>query len=251
MKQRVPDEYFRPHAESDDVSSGSPRRRPEPSGVKAVPASKVRDGITARALAIILVLTFALAYVVGRLFVFPAVTTAAPASPAPSATAPGSATATSTPDPLAPYDGNVVPVTAANVTGECLQGWSANPPSGLIDNEATTYWSCDGSGVIETLVFEFDRSVDIVGMRIVNGNTVVPDRYLAERRILSVRWTFSDGSYFDQGLAASNRSLQEVRIPAHATGSVMMQILDSTPSGTSSADANQVSISALEFLERG
>ena len=109
-------------------------------------------------------------------------------------------------------------------------------------------WRCDGDGVGEVIDFSFDQPVTLVGIRVVNGNTAVADRFLKERRITAIRWTFADGSFFDQGLAPSESSPQEVRFPETTTALARMEILSTTPGVDEGTASDSVSISSLEFL---
>ena len=247
MRPRVPDEYFRPAAESDDVGSEQAvRRAPETTGVKTVPVGAVREGVTARALAIMLALAIAGSFAIGRIFLFPALPPVPPASPIPTETS--AATATPTATPSSRYDGPVQTVADVTATGQCLSGWSSRTPSDLFDDDESSYWSCRGDGIGEAISFTFDGAVPLAGLRVVNGNTVEPDQYLAERRIVAIRWTFSDGSFFEQGLAANSRSPQEVRFPVREADQVVMSIIGSTEPGDGAPSADYVSISMLEFL---
>ena len=245
MGPRVPDEYFRKRAsESDDVARDyGADAHEDPRPQQAAVTQPSSDGITPRLLALILVLAMAAAFILGRLLIF--TPEAVPAeSPSPSAE---SSAVSST--GLAPYDGAVTRVVPVRAQGECRDGSrSQSDPSVLIDEERSTIWRCSGDGVGESITFLFEPSASLVGIRMVNGNTSEAQRYLAERRLLSVRWQFSDGSYFTQGLAANDPALQEVRFPEVRASSVTLMIEASTPAGADDKESDAVSISALEFL---
>lgn len=109
----------------------------------------------------------------------------------------------------------------------------------------------------ESIAFVLPTGEELVGVRLVNGNTSSYDRYLAERRILSVKWEFSDGSWVVQPLAANDREPQEFRFPpTTVTGPVVMTVMDATMTGNlgerdedNMAGVNDaVSISSLQFL---
>lgn len=129
-----------------------------------------------------------------------------------------------------------------------MESGQRDAPAALLDSDPSTIWRCRGDGSGELITFSFAAPVRLVGIRLINGNTVWTNRYLAERRITALRWTFSDGSYFDQGLAANDRAPQEVRFPEIYTSAVTMQVLSSTLPGDDSTLADAVSISSLEFL---
>ena len=101
----------------------------------------------------------------------------------------------------------------------------------------------------EMITFTLEEGEELVGVRLVNGNTISPERYKAERRILSVKWTFSDGSWAVQGLSANDRQPQEVRFPpVTIAGDVTMTVLDATVAGEATDTNDSVSISSMEFL---
>ncbi len=160
---------------------------------------------------------------------------------------------------LAPWSGPVQVIPALDATGRCLDGnaISTDVPANLVDDDPTTHWRCSGSGGGETISFVLADGEEVVGVRLVNGNTTSQDRYLAERRILRVKWEFSDGSWVVQPLAANDREPQEVRFPPTTVdGPITMTVLDATvPGDTSGQDKNDsvglndaVSISSLQFL---
>ncbi len=244
MAPRVPDEYFRKRAgESDDVRESplpetpSSRRPQQP-----VFTPLIREGIPPRLLLIILVLVIAVSFAVGRLLVF------RPAAPEVEPVSETTEAASSSLANLAPFDGAVQAVAAGEAAGECLGSGSREAPSSLLDDDPSTIWRCPGDGEGESITFTFDPSATLVGMRLVNGNTAWTGRYESERRILSIRWQFSDGSYFVQGLAANERGFQEVRFPETESRSVTMTVESVTEPDEQSETLNAVSISALEFL---
>lgn len=169
----------------------------------------------------------------------------------------GPATASGPVDPsvastLAPWNNavSVLPLLAAD--GRCKDSISVNPASNLLDDDPSSVWSCRGAGVGEVIDFTLEAGEVVVGVRLVNGNTISPERYLAERRILSVKWTFSDGSWMMQGLAANDREPQEIRFPPITiSGDVTMTVLAATVPGETDLTKDAVSISSLEFLGVG
>ncbi|WGT47714.1 NADase-type glycan-binding domain-containing protein [Tessaracoccus lacteus] len=147
-----------------------------------------------------------------------------------------------------PYTGVVKAVTPDSAEGKCSESQEGDAPAALIDQSDTSIWRCRGEGIGETAVFEFDEPVTLAALRVVNGNTAWTDRYTAERRITAIRWTFDDGSFFDQGLAPNDRDAQEVRFPETETTSIAMDVLGVTEPGDDSDLSDAVSISSLEFL---
>ncbi len=172
----------------------------------------------------------------------------------------GSASATPSPETtLAPWSGPVRTIPALDATGGCLNamGDAADPPANLVDEDASSQWRCPGPGVGETVSFVLPEGEEVVGVRLINGNTTSYDRYLEERRILSIKWEFSDNSWVVQPLAANDRTPQEFRFPpTTVSGPVTMTVLDATVPGDSSGEDGDgavgrndaVSISSLQFL---
>ncbi|MGV8844986.1 NADase-type glycan-binding domain-containing protein [Tessaracoccus sp.] len=253
MPKRLPDELFRdagapesPDVRGDVEPSAPPRTRTRaPFRVRR--AKEIAPPMVVAGVVGALLLGFG----VGKLValqadvVIPPSTTSGPAT----ASAPVDPSAGTT---LAPWNNSVsvVPILAAN--GRCKDSISVNPASNLLDDDPSSVWSCRGAGAGEEITFSLERGEVVVGVRLVNGNTITPERYLAERRILSVRWTFSDGSWMMQGLAANDREPQEIRFPPITiSGDVTMTVLSATVPGETDLAKDAVSISSLEFLGVG
>ena len=236
MSKRLPDEYFRQTiSESSDVRSSSPE------GVSAVPSGgRVRRsrGVSPWLVAASCVAA-ALVGAVGTRLVVQQNTE----NPAPVPTPPASSILD-----LTPYDGAVAPVAADRATGRCSQGGEDRADT-LLDNRADTVWRCPGAGVGEMVSFTFRPGTELVGVRIINGDTT-GQGYRAGRRILAVRWTFSDGSWAVQPLDVSHPGDQEVRFPPVATDDVLMTVLSTTEPGSPETTANSVAVSHVEFLGR-
>lgn len=247
MVQRVPDEYFRTGAaESDDVvTDPSPPRPPEDTTAESVAPRPARTRIPLRAAVIVAILAVALSYGIGRLFIFPATPATLPVL---SPSAVPTRSPQPSPDGVRPYDGPLTAIAPVAAAGECQQGGTRESPMSLLDDDPSTPWRCRGSGVGETFTVVFEGTVPLVGIRLINGNTAWQDRYSAERRITAIRWTFADGSYFEQGLAASDPNPQEVRFPRLLSDRATVEVLNSTVPGGVDESSDAVSISSLEFL---
>lgn len=248
MPKRLPDELFRDSGatESTDVRGGADQSaRPETNqrlpfrslNIKEVAPAMVVAGVVGALL---------VGFGVGKLVALQQVT------PSPEVTI-GSPTATPSSSPseerVEPWKGPVrtLPVLAAE--GRCQDSISLDPPSNLFDDNPDSVWSCRGAGRGETITFTLEEGEELVGVRLVNGNTISPERYMAERRLLGVKWTFSDGSFAVQGLAAIDRQPQEVRFPPITiAGDVTMTVLDATVPGEAADTNDSVSISSMEFL---
>lgn len=248
MTQGLPDDLFRPGTDVPPTEAREERRRPRAPRRTSVKAVALESrGFSLRVMAGIIVLAALVGFTLGRaLFYWPSepfVTV----SPAPSVTVTPEATEPS--EEFVAYTGPVVTVPALTAEGTCLDDDPASEGSdGLVDADPATIWRCGGQGVGEQLFFTFSGQRPLVGVRVVNGNTAWTDRYLAERRIMSLRWEFDDGSYFVQGLAANNRNLQEVRFPPLTARAVSLTILEVTAPGNAEESSDAVSISAVEFL---
>lgn len=158
------------------------------------------------------------------------------------------AVSTTAPPRNVPYDGPVVPVWPDRVSAECRAGSGHDVAANLLDGDPDTIWRCAGTGVGASLTFTFDTETELVGARVINGN-IVEDRFLRERRILSLRWDFPDGSWLLQGFAANDRTQQEIRFPPITVeGSVKLTVQSSTIAGDPSPIYDAVSISELDFL---
>ncbi|WP_147453950.1 NADase-type glycan-binding domain-containing protein [Tessaracoccus antarcticus] len=254
MPKRLPDKLFRDQGTTDspDVLRGAEAAERSASQRRRVPfRSRDAKGFAPPLVVAGVVGALLLGFGVGKLVVVQGGGPAAPevtvGSPTMTATVMPSADAT-----LVPWDGPVRDVPALAAEGRCLSGtgFSPDPPSNLVDDDPGSLWRCWGSGTGETITFTLEPEVVLVGVRLINGNTVSTARYLAERRILTVKWTFSDGSWVVQPLAANDRQFQEVRFPPTTiSGDVTMTVLDATVPGETSEKNDAVSISALEFLE--
>ena len=237
MSKPLPDEYFRQTvSESSDVRSA-----PEDGASAVSPGSRERRrrGVSLRLVAASCVAAALVGLVGTRLMMGQDAAEAPSPTPSPSVT--------NVLD-LTPYDGPAIPVPASSAAGACSQG-GEDRASALLDAQADTIWRCPGAGVGEVVTFTFQPGTELVGVRIVNGDTS-GQSYLAGRRIMSLRWTFSDGSWAVQPLDVSHPEDQEVRFPPVVTDDVTMTVLSTTDPGSSEADDNAVSISRVEFLGR-
>ncbi len=252
MPKRLPDELFRDQDAAE--SSGGhvdaqPESEPQPRSRIPFRNRQVKEFAPPMVVAGV-VGALILGFGVGKLVAVQSDDT--PSSPETTATSLNSPTAMPSPEStLGPWDGAVRTVPLLEAKGQCQAVLTpdTDPPSNLLDDDSDSRWSCRGPGVGETIIFTLEPGQVVVGVRLVNGNTSSPDRYLAERRILSVKWTFSDGSWVLQGLAANDRQPQEVRFPpTAAAGDVTMTVMDATVPGETNDNNDKVSISSLDFL---
>ena len=158
-------------------------------------------------------------------------TTATVASPSPSPSD----------DPSA-YEGETTWLMPTTVTTTC----NDVEPSALVDASEATGWDCEGSGVGERIVFQFSGDESIVGVKITSGNAGDPKETAGQRQVVSLRWRFSDGSWFEQGLSGSNGAVQQVGFPETRADSVTLEVLETTPPPDDGDD--RVTIGAVRFL---
>lgn len=137
------------------------------------------------------------------------------------------------------YDGPTIAVSPVDWSSDCDGG-----DMGWADGRG--FWSCPGDGVGQKLKFTLEPAEELVGIRLIGGNDQTVDEFEAERRIIAVRWRFSGGSWFDQGLPSDTVLTQEVGFPPVEATTVEVEILRSTEPGSDWGDA--VTISQLQFL---
>lgn len=253
MRKHVPEGVFREEAAAksgDAVVDPNPVEQ-APDGRNALPA--LSRGIAPRVVVASLIGALLLGFAGGRLLAA-TVPEQPPVPPSSPTSSPSASVGRPSPSPtaqptLVPYDGPVRRLPVLDATGVCLDGPNRDEPANLIDANPQTIWRCPGDGIGEEIVFKLDPRSTLVGVRLVNGNTAWVDGYLSERRILSIRWDFSDGSYLVQGLSANDPSWQEIRFPPLQGATwVRLTVQDATPAGGTEESSDAVSISALDFL---
>ncbi len=235
MSKRLPDELFRQTTSESHDSRDNRVGLPRPSGRSRLRRASGVSGrlVLASALAALLVGYSTIR--VGIQLSIPSVT----ATPT---------MATAVASDQAPYDGAVVSVLPDAASGRCLSGGEDLAPN-LVEPGTQTPWQCAGDGVGEKIVFTFADGTELVGVRLVNGNTQ-GSGYAQQRRILAVRWTFADGSWVIQPLAANQTADQEIRFPPVMTGVAELEVLTSTAPGNDQPEYDAVAISRIEFLSR-
>lgn len=144
---------------------------------------------------------------------------------------------------LSVYDGKTRELLVTNITTTC-GGVDARK---LIDARDSTGWECEGAGVGERIEFQFSGVQPVVGLRLVSGNAGEPQETVDQRQVVSVRWRFSDGSWFEQGLSGRNGSAQEVVFPEILADSATLEIV-ATTDPASAEDGDAVTIGDVEFL---
>lgn len=159
------------------------------------------------------------------------------------ATSPGQPQATAAvPDPRDPAQAAPVLSKIASASAFCESDSSADADKRIvtykadkaIDGLADTAWRCPGDGAGQRLTISFQSEVTLTSIGIVPGyaktdSTDGTDRYLQNRRISAVSYTFDDGSTFPQNFDtdARNRSVQTISLPNVSTSHVIITILSS------------------------
>lgn len=117
--------------------------------------------------------------------------------------------------------------------------------SNVLDGDPATTWRVEGDGSGETLTFTFGEEVAITSLGLVNGYAKVDehdgetvDWYERNRVVTEVRWTFDDGSVFEQDFRR-DPSPQTAEVPATVTRSVELEIV--AVSGHNGADRTPIS----------
>lgn len=144
------------------------------------------------------------------------------------------------------YDGATESLVPSAVTTTCVDV----DPSGLVDASKATGWECEGNGVGEQIEFHFAGVQEIVGVSLTSGNSVEHEETAGQRQVMSVRWRFSDGSWFDQGLSGSNGASQAVGFPRVRADAVTLEVV-ATSDSPSGDEGDKITIGNVEFLRAG
>ncbi|MET0909460.1 MAG: rod shape-determining protein MreC, partial [Ilumatobacteraceae bacterium] len=142
-------------------------------------------------------------------------------------------------DPADAFVQTLVDPTASSTAPDGVDG-AGNPVSYSVDNtvdgDYETAWRTEGDGVGETLTYHFAAgSVYVTSVGLIPGYAKIDatdgtDRFLENRRIRAVRWTF-DGGVVQQQDFADSRDLQTIDIPGVLTRTITIEILETTDHG--------------------
>lgn len=162
-----------------------------------------------------------------------------------------------------PWQGAVRPVGKVTVTASCTADPRPDAKGDLIsyraehvlDDDPATAWRCNGTGKGQRLTLTVPSGTELVGVGLVNGYTKTAgstDLYPQYRRVLKVRWSLPDGSWFVQDLTDDDPSLQTLMIAPHrVSGPVVMTILASSePGRPSEPTRDAVLVSGLKLFTR-
>lgn len=246
MVSRLPDEFFRRRPEPAEVDE-APEQHATDQASDAVPELPVRGArpvlVPVRIAAVLILVAAVAGFFLGQGLVRRSDSgQQSVRTPTPTASV---TTASSSPipseDPSA-YDGEttwLMPTTVATTCDDV-------DPNALVDASDATGWECEGSGVGERIVFQFSSNEPIVGVKIASGNAADSKATAKQRQVVSVRWRFSDGSWFEQGLSGSNGAVQQVGFPETRADSVTLEVLETT--APLDADEDRVTVGAVQFL---
>lgn len=129
-------------------------------------------------------------------------------------------------------------------------------PQKAVDGDPTTAWRCGGNGIGQQLTLRFDRTVTLTRIGLIPGLAKTDpydgtDRYVQNRRIAQVRYTFDNGKTASQDfdVSDSNRSVQYLSLRAIETSTVTITVLSSVPGSRQNGQdpAETVGISEVSF----
>lgn len=132
-------------------------------------------------------------------------------------------------------------------------------PAKAVDGLLDTAWRCDGDGAGQRLQISFPGRVTLTSIGMMPGYAKIDpydgtDRYVQNRRISAVDYTFDDGSTVRQSFdtSASARSVQAIALPDVSTSHVMITILGSVSGETTSGQQpfDKVAISEVTVSVR-
>jgi hypothetical protein len=142
--------------------------------------------------------------------------------------------------PAAPWRGKVTAVAPAGASAGCVDRPGVDAaghrvtyqPRNAVDGRHDTAWRCPGRGIGQRLVVRLPRTVAVGAVGLVPGYAKTDprsgaDRYAENNRITAVRWRLGNGVSVVQHLdgAASDRSMQTVRVPRTRTHRIELQVL--------------------------
>lgn len=166
------------------------------------------------------------------------------------------------PEPVAPvpgqvWDGAVAPVAGVTAAATCVDAPgndNGTPvpyvPANLLDGDPATAWRCTQQD-IPTVTFQLPEDALVAEVGLVNGyakDVNGTDRYPLYERALLVRWTFADGTSITQELSDDTRTVQRMRIPVRAGGTVTLEVLKVSNPSVQSATRDSIALSGVVFL---
>jgi hypothetical protein len=159
-------------------------------------------------------------------------TTAAPATTVATTAAPGATTVPPTPAPV-----KAATVVASAQTGPaqngCAQVTTYDPPN-VQDGNPATAWRALGDGTGQTLQLTLAGPTHLTQVGLIPGydkvdDCTAADRFAQMRKVTGVRWTFANGTTFDQTFTG-DRTMQLAPVDV-VTNAVTVEIMGTTPPG--------------------
>lgn len=123
-------------------------------------------------------------------------------------------------------------------------------PDLVLDEDPATAWRCPGDGRGQRLTIDLGSAATIDEVALVPGYAKTDpadatDRYAQNRRLTKVRWVFDGGVALEQTLDPSpeRRDLQRATVPAVRSGTVVLEVLESSDGARDSVAIGSVVLS--------
>jgi hypothetical protein len=125
----------------------------------------------------------------------------------------------------------------------------------MLDGSPSTCWRMAGDGTGASLTFRLAASTTLTRVGMINGyakNALVGGRkldwYAGNRRVLSARWVFDDGTTLDQPLR-NTRRMQTIDLPTPVTTStVTLTLVSVGPPGTGRSARDYTAVSEVSLM---
>ncbi len=124
--------------------------------------------------------------------------------------------------------------------------------SQMADRNTSTTWRMEGDATGESVTLTLAEPAVVERVGIVNGyakQVAGVDWYPNNRRILSVTWSFEDGTSVEQTFA-ERPGMQRLKVPPVQTGTVTLTITSVTPPGLGNLGRDYTAISEVEVIGR-
>ena len=147
-----------------------------------------------------------------------------------------------------------VPATAPpnqDVSGNMVRYEGRN----MLDGVAQTCWRMIGDGTGKEITLRLEKPTRLTTVGLINGYAKIArdgrgkklDWYHGNRRVLTVEWTFDDGSTVTQDLTDTMR-LQTVDVGPVTTQTVRLKLVSVSEPGTGRAARNNTAISGVSLV---
>ena len=147
-----------------------------------------------------------------------------------------------------------VPATAPpnqDVSGNMVRYEGRN----MLDGVAQTCWRMIGDGTGKEITLRLEKPTRLTTVGLINGYAKIArdgrgkelDWYHGNRRVLTVEWTFDDGTTVTQDLADTKR-LQTIDVDPVTTQTVRLKLVSVSEPGTGRAARNNTAISDVSLV---